>query len=145
MAKSVQIDAQPAGQRKQPAALRYDRDLISKWIGRIERQRLGWTRWFEANGIVPFVVDYEKLTGKPAAVVSSIVELLGVKSDKPQTVRVALAEKPSDQMSEQWAARFEREIRNGIELRDVGAAKTRQAEASSRKGRTRAAAYFRPL
>jgi LPS sulfotransferase NodH/predicted nicotinamide N-methyase len=124
MAKSVQIDAQPAAQRKQQAALRYDRDLISKWLGRIERQRLGWTRWFESNGIVPFVVDYEKLTGQPAAVVSSIVELIGVRGDKPQTVRVTLAEKPSDQISQQWAARFEREIRNGIELRDVGAGAT---------------------
>ena len=45
MAKSVQIDAQLAGPRKQPAAVMYDRDLISKWLGRIERQRLGWTRW----------------------------------------------------------------------------------------------------
>ena len=124
MAKSVQIDAQPAAQRKQQAVLRYDRDLISKWLGRIERQRLGWTRWFEANGIVPFVVDYEKLTGKPAAVVSSIVELIGVKGDKPQTVRVTLAEKPSDQISQQWAVRFEREIRNEIELRDGGAGAT---------------------
>jgi 2-polyprenyl-3-methyl-5-hydroxy-6-metoxy-1,4-benzoquinol methylase len=123
MAKSVQIDAQPAGQRRQQAVLRYDRDLISKWLGRIERQRLGWTRWFEANGIVPFVVDYEKLTEKPNAVVSSIVELVSVKNEKRQPVRVALAEKPSDQMSEQWAARFDREIQNGIELRDVGVTK----------------------
>ncbi len=134
MAKSVQIDAQPATQRNRQAALQYDRDLISKWIGRIERQRIGWTRWFEANGIVPFVVDYEKLTGKPAAVVSSIVELLGVKSDTPQTARVALAEEPCDQMSVQWAARFEREIRNGIELRDVGAAKTAMPKAAPAKG-----------
>lgn len=124
MAKSVKIDGLPAGQRKQKAALRYDRDLISKWLGRIDRQRLGWQRWFEANGIVPFVVDYESLIEKPAAVVSGIVELLGAQSDQPQTVRVALAEKPSDRTSEEWAARFEREIQSGIELRDVGTAKT---------------------
>ncbi len=134
MAKSVQIDAQPAGQRNRPAALRYDRDLISKWIGRIERQRLGWTRWFEANGIVPFVVDYENLTGKPAAVVSNIIDLVGVKSDEPQTVRVPLAEKPSDQLSEQWAARFEREIRNGIELRDAGVTKTAKSKVAPANG-----------
>ena len=69
-------------------------------------------------------MDYEKLTGKPAAVVSSIVELIGVKGDKPQTVRVTLAEKPSDQISQQWAVRFEREIRNEIQLRDGGAGAT---------------------
>jgi len=122
MAKSVQIDALPAGQKKQPAALQYDRDLISKWLGRIERQRLGWMRWFDANGIVPFVVSYEKFTTNPAAAVRSVVELLGVENDKRQQVRVALAERPSDRISKEWAARFEREIQSGIEYRKTGAA-----------------------
>ena len=111
MAKSLQTDA-----------LRYDRDSISKWLGRIEREKIGWMRWFEGNGIVPFIVNYEKLITNPAAVVQSIVALLGVENDERQTLRVALAERPSDRISAQWAARFEREIRSGIESGEPTAA-----------------------
>ena len=142
MAKSVKIDGQPAGQRKQKAALRYDRDLISKWLGRIDRQRLGWQRWFEANGIVPFVVDYAKLIDKPAAVISSILELLGAENDQPQTVRVALTEKPSDRTSEEWAARFNQEIQSGIELRDVGIAETAKPKATRTNDERRSSHVF---
>ena len=87
----------------------------------------------EANGIAPFVVNYETLTGDPAAVVSSIVELLGVQSDKAQTVDVAVSEKPADRISEQWAARFEREILSGIKLNDAGAAKIAKPRAARAK------------
>jgi len=122
MAKSVQTDAGPSKPRREPAVLRYDRDLISKWLGRIERQKLGWMRWFEGNGIVPFKVTYEDFITKPGAVVRSIVELLGVENNEPQKLRVALAERPTDRTSTQWAARFERETTSGIEYEETAAA-----------------------
>jgi LPS sulfotransferase NodH/2-polyprenyl-3-methyl-5-hydroxy-6-metoxy-1,4-benzoquinol methylase len=117
-ASSKEAAARPLGykdaHRPGPAA-QYNRDLIALWLGRIERQKLGWIRWFDANGIGPFIVRYENLITKPAAVVRSIVELLGVDKDEPQKVSIVLAKRPSDRVSAQWAARFQREIASGIE------------------------------
>lgn len=97
---------------------RYDRNLISKWLGRIERQRLGWTRWFSANRIEPLIVTYDRLTADPAAVVKSIIELLGVQNDAAQRISLPLAKEPSDDISIAWAARFGREIEMGVEQQD---------------------------
>jgi trehalose 2-sulfotransferase len=114
MAKRVQADSGRVQQSRLAAAARYDRDLISKWLGRIERQRIGWMRWFAANAIEPFVLTYQQMTTRTDAAVLSIIELLDVENDEPQRLRIALAEKPSDRVSQQWAARFQREIRSGI-------------------------------
>jgi trehalose 2-sulfotransferase len=120
MAKDVQANAEArlAKTGRQRTIARYDRDLISKWLGRIERQRLGWMRWFAANKITPFIISYEQLTADPASAVRRIAELLGVENDEPQKLRVVLAQKPSDRASEAWAACFEREIAKGIEYRE---------------------------
>jgi trehalose 2-sulfotransferase len=121
MARDVQSDtaSRLTEQQRQRTIVRYDRDMISKWLGRIERQRLGWIRWFAANNIVPFVVTYTQLITHPAAAARDIVNLLGVQDDEPQKLRVALVDRPSDRVSEVWAARFEREIANGIEDRGI--------------------------
>jgi trehalose 2-sulfotransferase len=122
MARDVQADAASRliQEKRQRTPARYDRDMISKWLGRIERQRLGWMRWFAVNKIDPLVVNYEELITHPAAVARKIVNLLGVQHDEPQKLRVVLAEKPNDRVSEAWAARFESEIATGI--RETGIA-----------------------
>ena len=78
----------------------YDRDLISRCLGSLETQKLGWTRWFEANRINPNVVTYEKLAADTASVVSGIVKLLGVQDDEPHAIQVrtsAAAERRNEQ------------------------------------------------
>jgi trehalose 2-sulfotransferase len=119
MAKGVQADSLAATLHQRRAALRYDRDLIAKWLGRIERQKLGWMRWFAANNVEPYVVTYEEMAADIDATVHGIVELLGVENDEPQPMRVVLTERPSDRVSERWAARFEREVASGIELEET--------------------------
>lgn len=101
----------------QPAAApEYDRDLISKYLGLLERGRLGWTRWFEANSIVPFVVTYEDMVADQNRVVRSIVELLGAQDDEPEQVNhLPEVAEQSDASSTAWAARFQREIQSGIQ------------------------------
>jgi LPS sulfotransferase NodH len=107
-------DGRAASGQGQAKVAQYDRDLISKWLGRIERQKLAWMRWFDRNSITPSVVTYSNLITNPTAAVRSIVELIGVQNDERQNLRVALAERPTDRISIQWAARFEREITSGI-------------------------------
>jgi trehalose 2-sulfotransferase len=119
MARDVQSDVKPRAVHQRRGALRYDRDAISKWLGRIERQRLGWMRWFAANRIEPFVVNYDQLISNPEAVINSIVNLMGVANNEQRPLRVALAKRPSDRVSEAWAARFEREVAFGIDHRDL--------------------------
>lgn len=140
MAKSAQTDATSA-QQGRSAGLRYDRDLISKWLGRIERQKIEWMRWFAANGIVPFVVAYETLIADAAGAVRSVIDHLGVENDERQKLRIALAEKPSDRVSERWAARFKREIKSGIE-HTSGVAANAAIPAAARGNRAPAARHI---
>ena len=115
---SAKVTQRDAHRKLSQPTFRYDRNLISKWLGRIERQRLGWSRWFLANRIEPFIVTYDRLTADPAAVVESIIDLLGVQNDAAQRISLPLANEPSDDISIAWAARFEREIEMGVEQQD---------------------------
>lgn len=118
MARAVQTNRRVFAHGQRAAPLRYDRNLISKCLGSLERGRLGWMRWFESNAVDPFVATYEDLAADKASVVRSIVELLGVQGDEPDEVHHLTAfEIESGGIREEWAARFEREIREGIRLR----------------------------
>ena len=56
MAKATQTGAWVARSEAQTENLNYDRDLIAKCLGFVERQDRDWAQWFEANHIEPFVV-----------------------------------------------------------------------------------------
>ena len=71
------------GQRRRDAP-RYDEGLIRRCLEEIERQRLGWLRWFEINAITPVVVSFEDLIADRAGVVRGVVELLRVEGDEPE-------------------------------------------------------------
>jgi LPS sulfotransferase NodH len=118
VARAVQTSRGVSAHSQRAAPLRYDRNLISKCLGLLDRGRLDWTRWFESNGIDPFVVTYEDLGADKAGVVRGIVEFLGVQGDQPEKVRhLTEFELRTGGITEEWAARFEREIREGIRLR----------------------------
>lgn len=118
LAKAVQINQRLSARAQRAASLRYDRNLISRCLGSLERGRLDWMRWFESHGVEPFVVTYEDLAADKAGVVGGIVEFLGVLGDTREDVRrlpeFALR---TGGIKEGWAARFEREIREGIRIR----------------------------
>jgi LPS sulfotransferase NodH len=120
VAISVQANRRIATAPGAAEPLCYDRNLISKCLGLLERGRLDWTRWFESNAIDPFVVTYEDLAADKAGVIRSIVELLDVQGNEPEEVpRLAHVELPTNGINDEWAARFEREIQNGIRLPDA--------------------------
>jgi LPS sulfotransferase NodH len=117
MAQALLTDGSASTHRQPPVASRYDRDLISKYLGLLERGRLSWTRWFEANSIVPFVVTYEDMVADPIRAVCSIVELLGAQDDEPDEVRhLPEIDEQSDGSATTWAARFACELQRGIQL-----------------------------
>jgi len=120
LARAVQSSRRASARSPRAAPLRYDRNLISKCLGLLERERLAWMRWFESNGIEPLVVAYEDLIADKAGVVRGIVEFLGVQSDEPERIRhLTEAELRTGGIKEEWAARFEREIREGIRLQEA--------------------------
>jgi LPS sulfotransferase NodH len=120
MARALASDRQVSVREQRAPPLRYDRSLISKCLGSLERGRLGWMRWFEANAIVPFVVTYEDLAADTTGVVRDIVKLLGVQDDEPEALlHPAEVEMRSHGINEKWASRFRREIRAGIRRLDA--------------------------
>jgi LPS sulfotransferase NodH/2-polyprenyl-3-methyl-5-hydroxy-6-metoxy-1,4-benzoquinol methylase len=114
MARAMQTNSWISLAKPQLTKLHYDRDLISKCLGKHEIQRLGWQRWFEGRDINPFVVLYEELIADPAGVVRSIVEYLDVQDDNRNIIRLPTIEKQGDDVNEEWIARFTREVQSGI-------------------------------
>jgi len=114
------------------ATPRYDRDLISKCLGSLERGRLGWRRWFAANAIEPLIVTYEELVDDEAAVVAGIIERLGVAGDEPEAVlHLMPTEEQGDDTGAAWSARFKREIEAGVEPEAVEPGPTRAPAAAA--------------
>jgi LPS sulfotransferase NodH/SAM-dependent methyltransferase len=110
MAKAAQTGVWVSyGKMHKTENLHYDKELIARCLGFLERQHRDWLRWFETNQIEPFIVAYEDLLVDHAGVVRSIVKLLGAENDKPQKVHLPKLEKQSDQTNEKWVARFRRE------------------------------------
>jgi LPS sulfotransferase NodH/SAM-dependent methyltransferase len=119
MARAMQTNSWISLAKADTAKLHYDRDLISKCLGKHEMQRLGWQRWFDANDINPFVVFYEELESNPAGVVRSVIEYLDVQDDDPNNIRLPPIEKQSDDINDEWVARFEREVEAGVVTRET--------------------------
>ena len=114
MARAMQTHSWISLSKPDEQKLRYDRDLISQCLGKLEMQKLGWQRWFEANDINPFVVVYEEMTANPAGVVRSILEYLDVQDDQPNVVRLPPVEKQGDDTNKEWVERFKREVQGGV-------------------------------
>ena len=136
-AKALQTDTWTSLNGRKTGTLKYDRELISKSIVRLEHQKRAWHRWFAANGIKPFVVTYEKLAADKENVIRSVVELLGAQNDEPEPVNVPTLEKESDNTNKEWIARFEEENRTGVirsEPDDRAPAPPERAAAKAKRG-----------
>ncbi len=118
VARAMQANRRGSVRGQRAAPLRYDRDLISKCLGLLERERLGWSRWFESRGVEPLVVAYEDVVADKADVVRRVLEFLGVQDDEAEQIRHPAKFKPrASRVRQRWAARFEREVREGIRIR----------------------------
>ena len=106
MAKAMQTNAWISFDPQTGKNTRYDPNFIEQCMKEIEQQRLGWWRWFEANGVTPFVVTYEDVLADKDGVVRSIIELLGVQNDIPEKIDLPDVEKQADETNAEWASRF---------------------------------------
>ncbi len=109
MARAMQTNAWTSMDGAAAMTPRYDEGLIRQCLEEIERQRLGWLRWFEVNAIAPVVVSFEDLIADRAGVVRGVVELLQVENDEPEQIRPPAIRKQGDEINLAWAARFRRE------------------------------------
>jgi trehalose 2-sulfotransferase len=118
VARAMQANQRIPVRGQRAAPLRYDRDLISKCLGLLERESLGWTRWFESRGVEPLVVAYEDVVADRADVVRRVLAFLDVEDGEAEKVRHPAKLKPrASRVRERWAARFESEVREGIRVR----------------------------
>jgi trehalose 2-sulfotransferase len=113
MAKAMQTNAWISFDQATGKNMRYDAGFIEQCKNELEQQRLNWWRWFDANGVTPFVVTYEDLLADKDSVVRSVVELLEVQNDAPDAIDLPVVEKQADEINAEWAARFSGDRRAG--------------------------------
>ena len=82
MAKAMQTNRWTSMDDEVETVLRYDEFLITQCLEEIQRQKIGWLRWFELNNITPFVLSYEDLIANAAGAIGSVVKLLDVQGDE---------------------------------------------------------------
>lgn len=101
----------PGQTRQRPAAaVPYDRDVIATCLQKLEEQRTGWLKWFDANSVEPIKVEYEKLAADRTTVITGIKAKLGVNHDESQEVRFKTIERQSDGTNREWVTRFKNEM-----------------------------------
>jgi trehalose 2-sulfotransferase len=127
MARSLQTGVWAAGRNRRRPPLTYDRDLIARCLESLDAQRRGWNRWFETNGIEPYVVTYERLAADSAGTIDGIIDLMGVRSDDPHEVAQRTIERQSDGTNKEWATRFRSETGGDVGHREVAAQSRRAA------------------
>jgi hypothetical protein len=90
--------------------------MISRSLGKLERARLNWWRWFETNGIEPLVVYSEDVIADGPKAVRHIAAALDVANGAGDQIVLPPFDVRADAGAEQWAAQFSREIACGIDI-----------------------------
>ncbi|WP_032900798.1 Stf0 family sulfotransferase [Mesorhizobium ciceri] len=83
----------------------YDFERIRREVTELENYDAVWNIWFEAQGIIPLRVGYERLAANPAATLLGICEALGVQAPDADEVRPGVA-KLADATSLDWMRRY---------------------------------------
>ena len=91
-----------------PAPPAYDAERISRQIDALVRYDADWTRWFEAQGIVPVRITYEELSSAPSDGVARILRHLELDTAPAQGLVPEVA-KLADETSQAWVARYKAE------------------------------------
>jgi trehalose 2-sulfotransferase len=78
----------------------------------LERNDTAWGRWFEERGLRPLELSYERIASDPATAVRAVLQLVGVEADiEDSAPREAPMRRQSDEISDDWVARYFRERR----------------------------------
>jgi len=92
-----------------PQAPQYDFDRIADKLAQLERYDAAWTTWFEAEGIEPLRIGYERLAREPAEAVSRIFKALGLRQAESGSLKPGVA-KLADAVSREWMQQYRRDL-----------------------------------
>lgn len=87
----------------------YDFERLRSQIEELEGYDRAWNPWFEEQGIEPLRIGYESLAADPAGTLIRICDALGIAAPDRGEVRPGVA-KLSDAVSEDWIARYRRDV-----------------------------------
>lgn len=87
----------------------YDFERLHREVSDLQNYDAAWNSWFEEQGIEPFLVRYESLSGNPAATLIRICEALGVEAPDAAHVKPGVA-KLSDHLSADWTRRYKSDV-----------------------------------
>jgi trehalose 2-sulfotransferase len=93
-------DAVPGGQQPH-----FDRELIGGLVHTIDAHEKAWRAWFEAHGVVPHEITYEKLAADPTGVTRAVLAFLGLDLPAGRTIEVR-DRRQADHLNADWIARF---------------------------------------
>lgn len=88
----------------------YDADEIARNLAQLTAFDLDWNAWFQTEGIDPMQVSYDQLSADPKAVLSSILDRLGLDPTLADGITPPVA-KLADATNRAWARRFVTEPR----------------------------------
>lgn len=87
----------------------YDAEAIQARLDEATDLDRRWENWFAAEGIEPLRISYQQLSGNPQAALRRVLERLGLDGEVATGVEPGVA-KLADEISDQWAARFQSEL-----------------------------------
>jgi LPS sulfotransferase NodH len=106
LAKAIQTNAWMSLATARRTPLFYSFDFINACHEELQAQAAGWQRWFETQGVTPFVVTYEDFVASPKAGLRGIAAHFGIAFDESAEVAVAVPEKQADALNSEWVERF---------------------------------------
>lgn len=87
----------------------YDFERLSRKLAELEGYDAAWNRWFDAEGIEPLRIGYERLSADPAAELARICAALRIAAPPAAEVRPGVA-KLADATSAEWMRRYREEV-----------------------------------
>jgi LPS sulfotransferase NodH len=113
---------------KEHPKLEYDFDEIVHLLANLQNCEDHWRRFFRANGLAPFEIAYEDLSGDYAATLRRLFDGLG-RTDAP--IPPPRLHKHSDLYVQEWMDRFMAEFRERAKYGETGSGAPSSATISS--------------
>jgi LPS sulfotransferase NodH len=97
--------------RKKESELIYDFAEIKRRYDDLQAQNESWKRFFEEEGIEPFVVKYEDLMRSYDVITRSVLDFLRVELSADYEIKAPSLCKQSTSLNDEWVQRFRAESR----------------------------------
>lgn len=106
LARAIQSNAWMSLVTARRTPLFYSFDFIKACYEELQVQAAGWHRWFETQGVTPFVIRYEEFVASPKEWLRQIAEHFGIAFDETAEIAVAVPERQADALNDEWVERF---------------------------------------